>query len=158
MVAFSKSAIAFNNMLLRVRGLKNQLRLCAIGLIVMGVAVINNVWADVTQPMQPTAQDVQRIYVQQQLRDLPLLLSQALVTGQFQGREDDGFVITEIVQSSLYEKIGLKDGDVIQKINGEQVSSSVQALRMYVILQQATTIDLQVRRGKSVKTVRYNIQ
>jgi len=96
--------------------------------------------------------------LQKQMRNFSTLLSQARVTPHFTDKKADGFTISEIVKGSLYEEIGLKNGDIIKKVNGEAVTGAEQAMRMYRELQHATFIDVEIMRGGSTQQISYTIQ
>ncbi len=96
--------------------------------------------------------------LQKQMRNFSTLMSQARVTPHFTDKKADGFTISEIVKGSLYEEVGLQNGDVIQKVNGESVTSAEQAMRMYRELQSATFIDVEINRGGTVQQISYTIQ
>lgn len=116
----------------------------------------------VRSPRRPTHQRVDRKidkgHLQNQMRNFSTLLSQARVKPHFTDKKADGFTISEIVKGSLYEEIGLQNGDVIQKVNGESVTSAEQAMRMYKELQNSTFIDVEINRDGSTQQVSYTIQ
>ncbi|MDX8382617.1 MAG: type II secretion system protein N [Ghiorsea sp.] len=101
---------------------------------------------------------INRNHMEKQLRNFSQLLSQARVTPHFTNKKADGFTISEIVKGSLYEQIGLINGDVIRKVNGESVVSAEQAMRMYKELQKATNIDVEIERKGNIQQVSYAIQ
>jgi general secretion pathway protein C len=76
----------------------------------------------------------------------PDLLKQATMVPSGNG----GFLVKQMQPGSLYEKLGLRPGDVIKSINGQALNSMEDAMRLY---QQMTTIgDVQMeimRGGKS---------
>ena len=96
--------------------------------------------------------------LQKQMRNFSTLLSQARVTPHFTNKKPDGFMISDIVKGSLYEEIGLLNGDVIKKVNGESVTGAEQAMRMYRELQNATFIDVEIERNGSLQQLSYTIQ
>jgi general secretion pathway protein C len=96
--------------------------------------------------------------LQKQMRNFSTLLSQARVTPHFTNKKPDGFMISNIVKGSLYEEIGLLNGDVIKKVNGESVTGAEQAMRMYRELQNATFIDVEIERSGSLQQLSYTIQ
>ena len=60
--------------------------------------------------------------------------------------------------NSLYRAIGIRSGDVIQRINGEELSSPGKALELFTKLQNSSAITLDVgRRGKQ-HTMNYKIE
>jgi len=96
--------------------------------------------------------------LQKQMRNFSTLLSQARVTPHFTNKKPDGFMISNIVKGSLYEEIGLLNGDIIKKVNGESVTGAEQAMRMYRELQNATFIDVEIERNGSLQQLSYTIQ
>jgi len=116
----------------------------------------------VSRPTRPRVAQIDRRinreHMKSQLRNFSTLLSQARVTPHFTDKKADGFTISEIVKGSLYEEIGLQNGDVIQKVNGESVTSAEQAMRMYRELQNSTFIDVEINRGGITQQVSYTIQ
>jgi len=101
---------------------------------------------------------IDRNKLNSQMRNFSTLLSQARVSPHFTNKKPDGFTISEIVKGSLYEEIGLKNGDVIKKVNGESVTGAEQAMRMYRELQSATFIDVEVERAGTLQQISYVIQ
>ena len=101
---------------------------------------------------------LQRSALNRQVRNFPKLLSQARVVPHFSQGKSDGFVIGEIVPNSLYQQIGLKNGDVIRKVNGQAVTNAEQAMQMYQALQNASAIDLELERNGSILPIHYVIQ
>ncbi len=101
---------------------------------------------------------VSRGFLQKQLQDFPRLMSQARVVPHYVDGKVDGFMISDIVSGSLYQKVGLMNGDIIRKINGQKVTSAQQAMAMYKTLQQASSVDLELMRGGSVQRFHYDIR
>lgn len=91
-------------------------------------------------------------------QNFPKLLSQARVMPYFKQGKSNGFVISEIVPNSLYAQIGLKNGDVIRKVNGQSVTNAEQAMKMYQALQNASVIDLELQRNGEIVPIHYMIE
>ncbi len=107
-------------------------------------------------PQESRKIDRQRLH--SQMRNFSTLLSQARVSPHFNNGKPDGFKISEIVKGSLYEEIGLRNGDIIKSVNGETVTGAEQAMRMYRELQSATFIDVEVERNGRLQQLSYVIQ
>ncbi len=101
---------------------------------------------------------IDRNHLNSQMRNFSTLLSQARVSPHFSNGKPDGFKISEIVKGSLYEEIGLINGDIIKAVNGESVTGAEQAMRMYRELQNATFIDVEVERNGTIQQISYVIQ
>lgn len=125
---------------------------------ISGGAGITATGATATAGVVTRQQDIDRATLQQKISDFPSLMSEARVVPHFSDGKSDGFVITDIVIGSLYQQVGLQNGDIIRKVNGKQVSSAQQAMAMYKALESATAIDLELMRAGQVQQVHYDIR
>jgi general secretion pathway protein C len=84
--------------------------------------------------------------------------TQARIVPSFQNGKPNGFKLFSIRPGSLYSKIGIQNGDVIQKINGYEMNDPAKAFDIYSKLKDssAITVDI-VRRGRT-QTMTYNIR
>ncbi len=99
---------------------------------------------------------VNREFVADQLRN-PDIFRQALIVPNAGG----GFLVRQIQPGSLYEKLGLKVGDVIRKVNGNDINSVDEVLRLYQELggvDAVADVELEVLRGGRPEQLRYTIQ
>jgi len=110
-------------------------------------------------PPGPMVQrSISRKEINRQTRNFSQLLSQARVVPHFSNGKADGFVISDIVPRSLFQQIGLRNGDIIRKVNQTVISSAAQAMQLYQSLQQASEIQLEVERAGQPQTINYHIQ
>lgn len=105
----------------------------------------------------PNSYEVTRDEVDNALGNLSKLATQARIVPAFEGGEPIGFKLFSIRPGSLYSKIGVQNGDVIQKVNGYEITSPDKALELYQKLKDGAqfTVDIK-RRGKPV-TLEYGI-
>ena len=62
----------------------------------------------------------------------------------------NGFKLFSIKPGSIYSKIGLKNGDIVHKINGYEMNSPDKALDIYQKLRSASSISVELtRRGRN---------
>ena len=94
-----------------------------------------------------------------QLMKNPLLASRgARIIPSIKNGKANGFKLYAIRPSSLYAKIGLRNGDTIQAVNGFELTSADKALEVYTKLKEASNLSVSVtRRGKPI-TLSYQIQ
>lgn len=69
-----------------------------------------------------------------------------------------GFRITEIVAGSIYDKIGLKDGDVIQRVNAQDVDDPAKFFQLYQGLRNERSIAIDLIRNGQRQSMNYEIQ
>jgi len=90
--------------------------------------------------------------------NINLLMTQARVVPSFKDGKSNGFRIYSIKPGSLYRKIGIKNGDILQKINENELSSPDKALELYTKLRTEKRVAINLlRRGQPV-TLDYTIQ
>lgn len=86
------------------------------------------------------------------LSNLPLLLSQARAVPYFRNGQSVGMRLFAIRKDSLYEKIGLKNGDIIKSVNDTSVSDPTQALKIFEQLKSERSLFVNVERsGKDMR-------
>ena len=99
---------------------------------------------------------LKRTYVNQQLANLNALLNDARVIPI----EQDGkpwFIFDFVREGSIYEKLGLKNKDVIVQINGFTVDSLPKALKLFEALQLEEEITLRIKREGQLTDFQYFI-
>lgn len=107
---------------------------------------------------QRVVRQVSRQMLNAELKDFSKLLMQAQVLPHMQNGKPDGFIINNIAAGSLYQKIGLMNGDVIQMVNGVPIRSMEQAMTLYQQLRTAPQIEISVLRQGQVQHIQFNIQ
>ncbi len=92
------------------------------------------------------------------LENLPLLLTQARAVPYFKEGRSIGLRLFAIKNGSLYEKIGLKNGDILKSINGNSLGDISQALKLFEQLKQERSINLVLEREKQDRDFKYTIR
>ncbi|MDH5560015.1 MAG: PDZ domain-containing protein [Deltaproteobacteria bacterium] len=95
--------------------------------------------------------------VDAELNDFSKLLNQARVVPYFKAGKHEGYQIKAIDKSSLYEKLGLKNYDVIKEINGNPIDSPEKALNLLKMLRNENEITLKIERKEKPETLSYHI-
>lgn len=95
---------------------------------------------------------VRKADVQDSFRNVHELLAQVRVRPYFRDGRPDGLAISNIRAGSFFAKLGLRNGDVVQGVDGRRIKSPDDVLDIYTKLKSASQLELQVRRhGKSKK-------
>ena len=101
---------------------------------------------------------VDKSEVDSALENMNQLLTQVRAVPHFEGGKSTGFRLFAIRQDSLFDKIGLKNGDIIQNINGTDLTDPSGALALFTELRNQPSISVRVLRNKEVRTLSYSIQ
>ena len=96
--------------------------------------------------------------VSQAFNDLPKLLTKARIIPNFNKGKADGFRIVSIVPNSIYEKIGLKNGDILQRINGIEINDPLSFLKIFQQIKDETHISLNLVRNSQKNVFEYDIR
>ncbi len=86
------------------------------------------------------------------------ILTQARAVPNIVDGKIKGFSIFSIKPGSVYEKLGIKNGDIIMRVNGTDLDSPAKALEFYGAISSASEITLDIERGGQKKTVTYNVK
>jgi general secretion pathway protein C len=71
--------------------------------------------------------------------------------------KDGGYQLFQIVPGSIYETLGLKNGDVIKGFNGEPINDPAKAFSLLSSIKDAKSGELQIERGGKAVNMVYDI-
>lgn len=86
------------------------------------------------------------------------MLTQARALPYMEDGKTVGFKISEITPGSIYDKIGIKNGDVIQKVNAQEVDDPAKFFQLYQGLRTERYIAIDLIRGGARQTLNYEIR
>lgn len=92
------------------------------------------------------------------LENLPLLLTQARAVPFFKDGKAIGLRLFAIKRGSLYEKIGLRNGDILKSINGNSLGDITQAVKLFERLREEKSISVDLIRNRQEQKFTYSIQ
>lgn len=92
------------------------------------------------------------------MENMNQLLTQARVVPVIDNGKTTGFRIFAITPSSLYEKIGLINGDVIQRINGVEINDPNKFFQTYQNLKDERNITVDIVRNGAKQSLSYEIR
>ena len=101
--------------------------------------------------------EVPRSEIEKSLSNLNELAMQARIVPAFKDGQAQGFKLFSIRPDSLYTKIGIQNGDVIRRINGNDINSPEKALEIYSKLRDASRIDIEIERNGNPLRKTYNV-
>jgi len=110
------------------------------------------------QRVGETSWRVSREELTEQFGNFNQLLTEARMTPHFSAGQPDGFMITNIVKNSFLERIGLRNGDILKGINGQQLNNMDEVMRAYQQLQNEPLLRLDVERGNQTQTFNYEVR
>ena len=101
---------------------------------------------------------VNKAELDEALSNLPLLLTQARAVPYFKDGKSVGLRLFAIKSGSMFETIGLKNGDILKSINGTSLADITQAVKLFEELRNERSIAVQVERNREDKEFQYQIR
>jgi general secretion pathway protein C len=99
-----------------------------------------------------------RSALQGRMHNMAQLFTQMRAVPNFQNGKASGFRLSEIQPGSLFDQIGLKDGDVVLSINGQVLNNPARAVEMLNQLQSRDWVTVSLMRGGRPMQLQYEIQ
>lgn len=96
--------------------------------------------------------------IDQALANLPLLLTQARAVPYFKDGQAIGLRMFAIRSGSLFEKIGIRNGDILKSINGSSLGDLSQAMKLFERLKSERNLSLTLERDRQEREFKYSIR
>ncbi len=68
-----------------------------------------------------------------------------------------GFIVNKVNRKSVFAKLGLKKGDIIKAINGNELKSYADAFKIYNNINKIDYLNLEILRDKDILEINYEI-
>jgi general secretion pathway protein C len=117
--------------------------------------------SDADQQVRKIGEDrylVSQAEVDHSLSNLSELFTQMRAVPNMQDGKTNGFRLFAIRSGSLFQKIGLQNNDVVQRINGVEINDPGKAMSLFQELQGETRLTVDVVRGGANRTLSYEIR
>ena len=110
------------------------------------------------EKVAPNQFNVNRSEVDNALKDLNKVLTEARAVPNFENGVANGYKLFQIVPGSIYDKLGLQNGDVITGLNGTAINDPGKAFEMLSELKTSNHLELQVKKDGKVNNNIYDIR
>lgn len=101
---------------------------------------------------------ISRARVDRAMDNLGGLMKQARIRPHFRNGKPDGLTLSRIRRGSIFRRLGLRSGDIIQGVNGQPVRTVDDALSFYQGLKSSDQVSLEIRRRGRTRNIEYNIR
>jgi general secretion pathway protein C len=101
---------------------------------------------------------IDRRELEQTVANINEVFTQARAVPFFQDGKTVGFRVFAIKPGSVFEKIGLQNGDVVQRVNGVELTDPTKAISLFTELQNEGHIAVDLQRNKQTKNFSYEIR
>lgn len=101
---------------------------------------------------------VDRKAVVSALDNIGQVLSDARLTPVVKDGKVQGFRVTEIKPKGVFKALGLNNGDILGRVNGQEVTTPEKAVQVLTALKGESDIELDIVRGGRPMSLRYEIR
>jgi general secretion pathway protein C len=91
-------------------------------------------------------------------QDMGSMLRQAQIRPYFNAGVPDGFMISNIQAGSLYQKMGIMNGDIIQGVNDRTIRTADDMVNLYNVIKSGSGMALSVKRRGNQETLNYQFR
>jgi type II secretion system protein C len=98
-----------------------------------------------------------RVTVDRNLSNMASLFTQIRAVPNLQNGSSNGFRLSEIQPGSIFQEIGLEDGDIVTAAQGQQVNDPMKAMVLFSSLRNSPAIRLSLIRNGSPLQLYYTI-
>lgn len=96
--------------------------------------------------------------IDEALKDMNQILTQARIRPYFSAGKSEGFIISRIKKGSIFQKMGMQNGDIIQGVDNQPIKSPDEILKLYNDLKSGSSIHLNIKRKGEEQSLEYLFQ
>jgi len=102
--------------------------------------------------------EVSRAEVAQTMEDPAQFFSQMRALPHFVNGKTDGFAISQVAAGSVFDQLGLQNGDLVTSIDGQPVTNPMQVMGLMQEMKTKSALDLIISRAGAPTTVHLDLR
>jgi general secretion pathway protein C len=106
-----------------------------------------------SQPTRAQRVSLRRTMIDQAIQDVGQLATEIRIQPS-----EAGLSLSNIKPNSIFRRMGLRNGDVLKSVDGQQIRSVDDALRLYESLKNSDSVTVELERRGGNRTINYNIR
>lgn len=114
--------------------------------------------AEVDAEVEEVNISIAREDLQSSMNNLNELMTQVRVRPYFRQGKPEGLIVSQIQADSIFNTLGLMNGDIIASVNGKPMSSPEEAFQLYNSLKSGSQVSIAITRRGQKKVLNYEIQ
>ena len=113
---------------------------------------------------QPGAIRTQRVSLRRSMindamQDVSKLMTEIKISPHLgEDGQPSGLAVSNIKPNSIFRRMGLRNGDVLKSVDGQDIRSVDDALKLYESMKSADSISVQIQRRGRDRNIEYNIR
>ncbi len=111
-----------------------------------------------TRPIRTQRVSMKRSMINDAINDVSKLMTQVKIQPHMQDGQPNGLAISNIKPNSIFRRMGLRNGDILKKVEGQDIRTVDDALRLYDSMKTADRVSVEIERRGSMRTIDYSIR
>ena len=101
---------------------------------------------------------VARSEIDNAVQNINDLMQQVKIRPHFLNGKPDGLFVSNIRPDSIFARLGLRNGDILKGVNGKNIQSVDDALKLYQDLKSSSDVAVQIMRKGEALSIGYHIE
>ncbi len=101
---------------------------------------------------------LRRNMINEAMQDVSKLATQIAIRPYLEDGRPAGLSLNNIKPNSIFRRMGLRNGDILMGVDGQEIQSVDDALRLYNNLKSASNVSVKLKRRGRERTIDYNIR
>jgi general secretion pathway protein C len=110
------------------------------------------------RPSRSQRVSLRRNMIDNAIKDVSSLMTQIKIRPHMVEGQSSGLSLSSIKPNSIFRRMGLRNGDVLKSVDGQEIRTVDDALRLYESLKSTDKVSVQLERRGSDRTIDYNIR
>ena len=98
---------------------------------------------------------VKKTDIDNAFKNMGEMLAQVRIRPHFSSGKPDGFMVSRIKPGSIFQKMGMQNGDIIQCVDNQPIKSPDEMIKLYNGLKSGSAINLNIKRKGRQEELRY---
>jgi len=101
---------------------------------------------------------LKRSQIENSVKNVNELMKQVKIRPHTENGQAAGLMLSSIQRGSIFRRMGLRSGDVITGVNGSNLVSVDDALKLYENMKSSSNMSIEIKRRGRNRTIDYNIE
>jgi general secretion pathway protein C len=98
---------------------------------------------------------VKKTDIDNAFKNMQEMLTQVRIRPNFSSGKSDGFMVSRIKPGSIFQKMGMQNGDIIQGVDNQPIKSPDEMMKLYNGLKSGSAISLNIKRKGRTQNLEY---
>jgi general secretion pathway protein C len=105
-----------------------------------------------------TTISLDRTVIAQSLENITELLAQVRIRPHYKDGKTDGLLISQLKPNTVFNQLGLRNGDIIHGLDGKTVQTTDDVMSFYEELKTGSSVSMDILRRGQKQTLRYEFK